>query len=245
MRSQCSEASHRESVEHMSDRQIAHEAAKSGELTGGAVFLSPGWRSPVLTGCKRIIDVVVSGAMLVVLAPLFLILACAVKLTSRGRIFHPWRVVGEDGRPFLGYKFRSMYENADELKAQLEPRNEMRGPVFKLTDDPRVTPLGRFLRKYSLDELPQLWSVLKGDMSLVGPRPPLQTEFENFSDFHKKKLLVKPGITCLWQVCGRNDIKDFDDWVKLDLEYIQNWSLWLDFRILLRTVPAVISGKGR
>jgi lipopolysaccharide/colanic/teichoic acid biosynthesis glycosyltransferase len=123
--------------------------------------------------------------------------------------------------------------------------NEMSGPVFKMTDDPRVTPFGRWLRKYSLDELPQLWSVLKSDMSLVGPRPPLQSEYALFSDWQKRKLQVKPGLTCLWQVSGRNYISNFDDWVKLDLEYINNWNLLLDFQILLRTIPVVIFGKGK
>jgi len=145
----------------------------------------------------------------------------------------------------LSYKFRSMYEDADQRKAQLLARNEMRGPVFKISNDPRVTSLGRFLRKHSLDELPQLWSVVKGDMSLVGPRPPLVTEYEQFTDFQKLKLTVKPGITCLWQVNGRNKVKDFDEWVKLDLEYIRSWSLWLDIKILLKTFAAVLAGTGK
>ena len=149
------------------------------------------------------------------------------------------------GIPFLSYKFRSMCKDADQRKAELLPKNEMSGPVFKVTDDPRVTPLGRFLRKYSLDELPQLWSVVKGDMSLVGPRPPLVTEYEQFTDFQKLKLAVKPGITCLWQVNGRNDVKDFDEWVRLDLEYIRNWSLRLDIKILLKTFGAVFAGTGK
>jgi lipopolysaccharide/colanic/teichoic acid biosynthesis glycosyltransferase len=131
------------------------------------------------------------------------------------------------------------------MKEQLLSKNEMSGPVFKMARDPRVTPLGRILRKLSLDELPQFWSVFKGDMSLVGPRPPLQNEWEQFSDWQKKKLSVKPGMTCLWQVSGRNDIKDLDEWVRLDLRYIENWSLWLDFKILLKTIPAVVLGKGR
>jgi lipopolysaccharide/colanic/teichoic acid biosynthesis glycosyltransferase len=131
------------------------------------------------------------------------------------------------------------------MKEQLLSKNEMSGPVFKMARDPRVTPLGRILRKLSLDELPQFWSVFKGDMSLVGPRPPLQNEWEQFSDWQKKKLSVKPGMTCLWQVSGRNEVKDLDEWVRLDLRYIENWSLWLDFKILLKTIPAVVLGKGR
>ena len=132
-----------------------------------------------------------------------------------------------------------------QLKARLEAQNEMTGPMFKITNDPRVTPVGAWMRKYSLDELPQLYSVLKGDMSLVGPRPPLVTEYEKFTAYQKQKLAVKPGITCLWQVSGRNDINDFDQWVSLDLEYIRNWSQRLDLQILLRTVRAVVSGSGK
>jgi lipopolysaccharide/colanic/teichoic acid biosynthesis glycosyltransferase len=199
----------------------------------------------VFVSCKRGFDVCVSALLLVLLAPLFVALAVGVKLTSRGPVFYRWEVVGRGGRPFTGYKFRSMDANADELKKQLEPLNEMRGPVFKLTNDPRVTSFGAWMRRYSLDELPQLWSVLKGDMSLVGPRPPLVSEYARFSEFQKQKLAVKPGITCLWQANGRNEIRDFDEWVKLDLEYIQHWSLWLDLKILLKTAGEVFRGSGK
>jgi lipopolysaccharide/colanic/teichoic acid biosynthesis glycosyltransferase len=194
---------------------------------------------------KRVIDFLGAGAALVVSFPVLVPIGVAVKLTSPGPVFYSWRVVGMGGIPFLSYKLRSMYKDADKRKAELLAKNEMSGPVFKITDDPRVTPLGRFLRKYSLDELPQLWSVVKGDMSLVGPRPPLVTEYEQFTDFQKLKLAVKPGITCLWQVNGRNDVKDFDEWVRLDLEYIYNWSLWLDIKILLKTFAAVFAGTGK
>jgi lipopolysaccharide/colanic/teichoic acid biosynthesis glycosyltransferase len=206
---------------------------------------SPNWRRPFLVGCKRAFDVGVSAFLLVILAPLFAVLAALVKLTSRGTVFYRWPVVGQGGRPFTGYKFRSMYSNADDLKAQLEPLNEMSGPVFKITNDPRVTKVGTWMRRYSLDELPQLWSVLRGQMSLVGPRPPLATEYERFTDFQQRKLAVKPGITCLWQINGRNEIHDFDEWVKLDLEYIRRWSPWLDVQILLKTVSAVLTGSGK
>jgi lipopolysaccharide/colanic/teichoic acid biosynthesis glycosyltransferase len=206
---------------------------------------SPNWRRPFLVGCKRALDVSVSAFLLVILAPLFAVLAALVKLTSRGTVFYRWPVVGQGGRPFTGYKFRSMYSNADDLKAQLEPLNEMSGPVFKITNDPRVTKVGTWMRRYSLDELPQLWSVLRGQMSLVGPRPPLATEYERFTDFQQQKLVVKPGITCLWQINGRNEIHDFDEWVKLDLEYIRRWSPWLDLQILLKTVSAVLTGSGK
>ncbi|MGO9455404.1 MAG: sugar transferase [Candidatus Binataceae bacterium] len=193
---------------------------------------------------KRLIDVVLSALLLVVLAPVFLALAIAVKLTSPGPIFYRWRVVGRGIRPFTGYKFRTMVAEADALKSDLHQFNEMQGPVFKMRNDPRVTPLGRLLRKYSLDELPQLWSVFKGEMSLVGPRPPGPHEFERFEIWHRRKLSVKPGITCLWQVSGRNQIADFDDWVMLDLEYIDSWSLWLDFKILFKTATVVFKGTG-
>lgn len=193
---------------------------------------------------KRVLDILCAGAGLVILSPLLGAIAAAIKLADHGAVFYPWRVVGEGGQPFTGYKFRTMVMNADELKAQLLAGNEMSGPVFKLKHDPRITPIGRILRRYSLDELPQLWSVLKGDMSLVGPRPPLQTEYAQFTPWQQGKLAVKPGITCLWQISGRSNIQDFDEWVRLDLEYVQNWSLWLDIRILLRTIPVVVFGKG-
>ncbi|HEX5411984.1 MAG TPA: sugar transferase [Terriglobia bacterium] len=194
---------------------------------------------------KRGLDLLISGTALVVLMPLLTLLAALVKLSSEGPIFYHWKVVGKHGIPFVGYKFRSMYKDADRRKQELLAQNEMSGPVFKMTNDPRITPVGRVLRKYSLDELPQLWSVFKGDMSLVGPRPPLVTEWDRFTEEQKRKLEVKPGLTCLWQVSGRNQISDFDDWVRLDLQYIQEWSLALDFKILLKTIPAVVLGKGK
>jgi lipopolysaccharide/colanic/teichoic acid biosynthesis glycosyltransferase len=207
--------------------------------------LSPHWQNPFLLACKWFFDVLVSGSLLAVLSPLFLILALAVKLTSPGPVFYRWNVVGRGGHPFTGYKFRSMCANADDLKAQLTRVNEMQGPVFKLTNDPRVTKFGSWMRRYSLDELPQLYSVLKGDMSLVGPRPPLVSEYIRFNEYQKQKLAVKPGITCLWQVTGRNEIRDFDEWVKLDLEYIRRWSLKLDFWILFKTAREIFAGSGK
>jgi lipopolysaccharide/colanic/teichoic acid biosynthesis glycosyltransferase len=207
--------------------------------------LSPHWRNPFLLGCKRAFDVLVSGSLLVLLAPLFLVLAAAVKLTTRGPVFYRWQVVGKGGHPFTGYKFRSMCSNADQLKKQLEGLNEMQGPVFKLTNDPRITRLGAWLRRYSMDELPQLFSVLKGDMSLVGPRPPLVTEYARFNEYQKQKLAVKPGITCLWQINGRNEVKDFEEWMKLDLEYIRRWTPGLDLWILLKTAGEVFAGSGK
>jgi len=193
---------------------------------------------------KRGIDVSFSAIALVVLSPLFLTIAVLIKLTSPGPVLYEWKVIGFNKKPFKGYKFRSMVKNADELKEKLLEQNEMKGPVFKMKKDPRITSVGRFLRKFSLDELPQLWSVLKGDMSLVGPRPCLQTELPYFENWQRRKFSVKPGLTCLWQVSGRNDIRDFSEWVRMDLEYIDNYSLWLDFKVLIKTIPVVLLGKG-
>jgi exopolysaccharide biosynthesis polyprenyl glycosylphosphotransferase len=193
---------------------------------------------------KRAIDIVGAGLGIVVISPLLIALALLVRATSKGPIFYRSRYMGERGRTFIGYKFRSMVANADELKSSMSHLNHMKGPAFKIRNDPRVTPIGRLLRKYSLDELPQLWNVLKGDMSLVGPRPPLPDEFKRFKEWHKRKLTVRPGITCFWQINGRSEITDFDEWARLDLKYIQGWSLWMDFKILLKTVPAVLHGRG-
>jgi lipopolysaccharide/colanic/teichoic acid biosynthesis glycosyltransferase len=162
-------------------------------------------------------------------------------VTSGKPVFYRWNVIGERGRKFTGWKFRTMVPDADQIKPVLMNENEMRGPVFKMKDDPRITRIGRALRRFSLDELPQLWSVLKGDMSLVGPRPPLDTEYERFSEWQKQKLAMKPGMTSLWHARGKP--RDFDDWVRLDLEYIEHWSLWLDFKILFQTALVVLSGK--
>jgi len=193
---------------------------------------------------KRGLDVVLAAGLLVVFAPVFALAALVVRLSGPGPILYPWRVLGERGRPFVGYKFRTMVHNAEDLKPSLMDRNEMRGPVFKMRDDPRITSAGRWLRKFSVDELPQLWSVLKGDMSLVGPRPCSAQEFAAFEPWQRGKLAVTPGITCLWQVEGRSAIADFEEWARLDLRYIREWGLWLDFAILVRTVPAVVRGDG-
>jgi lipopolysaccharide/colanic/teichoic acid biosynthesis glycosyltransferase len=205
---------------------------------------SPNWQSRWQMLGKRTIDIV--GVLFVLLFfPLWVVIAIGIKLSSPGPVFHCCHWIGKDRIPFDGYKFRSMVANADALKTQLLARNEMSGPVFKITRDPRITRFGAWLRRYSLDEIPQLYSVLKGDMSLVGPRPPLRTEYEKYEEWHKQKLLVKPGVTCLWQVSGRNRICDFDEWVNLDLEYIQKWSLGLDIRILVKTCGEVMTGSGK
>lgn len=193
---------------------------------------------------KRGIDILGSLIGLVLLAPVYLITAVAIKLTSPGPIFYQWNVMGFNKASFTSYKFRTMVVGADAMKKDFQCRNEMTGPVFKIKNDPRITPIGRILRKFSLDELPQLWSVLKGDMSLVGPRPAGPHELKRYESWQRRKLSIKPGLTCLWQVAGRNDISDFNEWVRLDLEYIDNWSLWLDCKVLLKTIPAVILGRG-
>jgi lipopolysaccharide/colanic/teichoic acid biosynthesis glycosyltransferase len=193
---------------------------------------------------KRSIDVVGSLSALLVGMPLLIGVALVVLIFDGRPIFFPWDVIGENGRPFRGYKFRTMVVGADALRASLSARNEMHGPVFKMRHDPRVTRLGGLLRKYSLDELPQLWSVLKGDMSLVGPRPLGPQEYAEATPFQRRKLSVVPGITCLWQVSGRSEISDFDAWVALDLQYIERWSILLDLKILIQTIPAVIARRG-
>jgi len=183
--------------------------------------------------------------LLVLLSPMMLLAALAVRLGSRGPVIFRQERAGLHGRPFTMFKFRTMCVDAEERKRELEPRNEMRGPVFKVGDDPRVTAIGKFLRRTSIDELPQLFNVLRGEMSLVGPRPLPTYEVERFeSTAHRRRLSMKPGLTCLWQVRGRNRVTDFDDWVRMDLEYIDNWSLALDILILVRTVPAVFAGWG-
>lgn len=193
---------------------------------------------------KRIIDISVSGVALILLSPLFLIISILIKLTSKGPVFFKQVRVGLNGRRFILYKFRTMVEDAEERLKSLLKYNEMKGPVFKMSNDPRITKIGKILRRFSLDELPQLWNVLKGDMSLVGPRPPLPSEVEKYQPWQRRRLSMRPGLTCLWQVNGRNKINDFDEWVRLDLEYIDNWSLGLDFKILFKTVPVVLLGIG-
>jgi exopolysaccharide biosynthesis polyprenyl glycosylphosphotransferase len=192
---------------------------------------------------KRVIDVVVSAAVLLLTVPLLAATALAIRLESPGPVLFRQRRVGLNGRAFQMLKFRSMLVDAEQRLEGLRARNEMSGPVFKLTHDPRVTPVGRFLRKASIDELPQLWNVLRGEMSLVGPRPPLPSEVSQYQRWQRRRLSVKPGITCTWQVSGRNGI-DFEQWMQLDLAYIDNWSLWGDVRICLKTIPAVLSARG-
>lgn len=193
---------------------------------------------------KRLFDVFVSGTLLVILSPVFLLIAVIVKATSKGPVLFRQERCGLSGRRFTLYKFRTMVDGAESRIDELLLKNEMKGPAFKFADDPRITKIGKILRKTSLDELPQLWNVLAGDMSLVGPRPPLPAEVKIYEPWHRRRLSMRPGLTCLWQVSGRNKITDFDEWAALDLEYIDKWSLWLDGWILLKTIPVVLFGVG-
>ncbi len=191
------------------------------------------------------IDRLGAAAGLVVLSPLFLVTALMVRFSSPGPILFRQKRAGIHGRPFTMLKFRTMSTDAEARHADLLEQNEMSGPVFKIRNDPRITPIGKLLRKTSFDELPQLWNVLRGEMSLVGPRPLPLYEVERFQHAaHRRRLSMKPGLTCLWQVRGRNAVTSFDEWVEMDLEYIDSWSLGLDFTIILRTVPAVLRGAG-
>lgn len=221
--------------------------AADAHRIGAAFELPPRYESKTIgvqLVIKRCVDVASAALGLLLMSPIFGVIALAVLMDSGAPVFYRWKVVGFRGCPFTGYKFRTMVREADERRSKLEAMNEMTGPVFKMRDDPRVTRIGRFLRRFSLDELPQLWSVLLGDMSLVGPRPPLQTEWSRFEPWQRRKLSVKPGITCLWQVSGRSDISDFGEWVKLDIEYINRWNLLLDLQILFATGAAVIRSRG-
>ena len=194
---------------------------------------------------KQVLDMVGAFILVVFSAPLLVAVALAIRISSPGPVLFRQKRCGLNGRPFTMLKFRSMVTNAEQRKHELAAFNEMGGPVFKVTNDPRVTPIGRWLRKYSIDELPQFFNVLRGEMSLVGPRPLPVDEVSRFDDpAHRRRLSVKPGLTCLWQISGRNNVHDFKDWVRLDLEYIDNWSFWLDLKILWRTIPVVLTGAG-
>ncbi len=217
-----------------------------GDLPLPGVLLLPTHHRPEELFVKRCADAVGSALLLLLLSPLMAIVALAIKLSDpKAPLTFGFLVIGQHGVPFRVYKFRTMIPNADQVKGKLMAVNEMTGPVFKMKNDPRITPLGRFLRKFSIDELPQLWNVLRGDLSLVGPRALRPHEVQGFDFWHRRRLTIKPGLTCLWQVRGRNKVSNFDDWANMDLEYIDNWSLWLDFKILLLTIPAVISGTGQ
>ncbi len=193
--------------------------------------------------CKRIMDVVCSAAALAVLSPIFLAVAVAIKLEDKGPVIFTQNRTGKDGKVFRMYKFRSMYVDAEKRRSELLARNAADGPLFKIADDPRVTKVGRFIRRTSIDELPQLVNILKGEMSIVGPRPLVTYEQNQCTEYQAQRLLVKPGLTCIWQVSGRSDTS-FDELIEMDLEYIRNQSLWLDIKLILKTVVVVFTHKG-
>lgn len=201
-------------------------------------------KKPVYDAVKRLLDIVCSALALLVLSPLFLVLILLIRLDG-GPAFYTQTRVGQGGKLFRIYKFRSMYVNADapEMLEKLRQFNEMDGPAFKMKNDPRITPVGRFIRRTSLDELPQLWNILRGDMSLVGPRPALESEVAQYKPEYHERLLVKQGLTCYWQCSGRNNI-GFEEWMQMDIRYVRERSLWTDIKILLKTVPAVLTGNG-
>jgi len=192
---------------------------------------------------KKLLDIVLSFSMLVVLFPLLIIVAILIRLDSKGPIIFGQKRIGKDGKEFTLYKFRSMIHGAEELKESLRYLDETTGPVFKIKDDPRITKIGRFIRKYSIDELPQLFNVLKRDMSLVGPRPLPVEEAEQYTPYQRRRLSVVPGLTCLWQISGRNELS-FYEWIELDIYYIKHRSFLLDLKIIMRTIPVVVTGKG-
>nr|WP_032122911.1 sugar transferase [Clostridium amazonitimonense] len=199
-------------------------------------------KSRVYFFVKRIIDILGSLVGLIIVSPILLITAIAIKLDSKGPIFFAQERVGQYGKVFKMYKFRSMVINAEELLDKLKEKNEMSGPMFKMTDDPRITKVGKFIRKTSIDELPQLMNVLKGEMSLVGPRPNLPKEVANFEPWMRDKLIAKPGLTCFWQVMGRNSI-DFQDWMKLDIKYVKERNTGLDIILIFRTVKVLFGDE--
>ena len=193
---------------------------------------------------KRLMDILGSLVGCIISIPIIAITAIPLKLESPGPLFFKQKRVGRNGRVFYIHKLRSMYMDAEERKKELMAQNEMNGLMFKMQDDPRITKVGKFIRKTSIDELPQFFDVLRGDMSLVGTRPPTLDEYKQYESHHKRRLSMKPGITGLWQVSGRSDIEDFEDVVKLDVQYIDNWSLWGDIKILFKTVWVVFAGRG-
>lgn len=191
---------------------------------------------------KRVIDVLGSMIGIILLSPIFFVVAVLIKIDSKGAIIFSQTRVGKNGKEFKMYKFRSMVVNAEELKKKLLAQNEMSGPMFKIKDDPRITKIGKFIRKTSIDELPQLINVLKGEMSLVGPRPSLPKEVEKFEPWMKKRLEVKPGLTCYWQVSGRNNI-DFNDWMKLDIKYVEERNIYIDIKLIFKTFFVLFGDK--
>src|SRR6185503_5850506 len=206
-------------------------------------FVTPHDEGAYLRAGKRIVDVIGATLALLVLAPVILVMAIIIRITTHGPVFYRSKRIGRGGREFTFYKLRSMVKDAHLKRHHVEHLNEADGPVFKIASDPRITPIGRFMRSTSLDEVPQFWNVLRGDMSLVGPRPPIPEEVAQYEPWQLRRLDVRPGLTCLWQISGRSRI-GFQEWMRLDLEYIRHRSLKLDLKILLRTIPAVLSREG-
>ena len=218
------------------DFKEKEKARKDNQISSLTEFRLPLW--------KRTFDILASGSAILCLSPILILTALAIRTESNGKIVYKSKRVGSNYKIFDFYKFRSMYADAEERKKELMAQNEMNGLMFKMENDPRITKVGAFLRKTSLDEFPQFINILKGDMSLVGTRPPTLDEFAQYSPYHKKRLSFRPGLTGMWQVSGRSDITDFEEIVKLDVEYIDNWSFWLDIKILLKTFLEVFTQKG-
>jgi len=225
----------------MAAERIRNSPAERPREAMAPIPLIPASRAYLIA--KRVMDVVGASLALILASPLMLLAAIAIRLESSGSVFFSHTRVGAGGRPFRFYKFRSMCQEATSLQAALQGMNEVTGPVFKIRQDPRVTAVGRIIRKMSIDELPQLWHVVAGHMSLVGPRPPVPEEVASYEPWMLARLSAKPGLTCIWQVSGRSDVA-FEEWVKLDIEYVHQRSLWLDLKLLALTIPAVITGRG-
>lgn len=217
--------------------------SQNGEVLANNIINLDDGNRKIYIICKRVMDIVGSIIGLIIFSPIFIIVALSIKLEDpKGKVFFSQTRSGKYPKTFKMYKFRSMVHNAEDLLESLKEQNEMSGPVFKIKEDPRMTKVGKFIRKTSIDELPQLINVLKGDMSFVGPRPALPKEVEQYNAYQMQRLLVKPGITCYWQVSGRNNI-GFDEWVELDLKYIRERNLWLDIKLIFRTIPALLGDK--
>ena len=232
----------RESVTYSRD-SVAYEATEKERISTQVYLVQSEKKSPVYLFMKRCFDLALSIIALIFLSPLFLLAAVAIKLEDGGPVIYSQIRAGKDGKPFTFYKFRSMFVDAEERQKDLKVLNESDGPVFKITKDPRITTVGKLLRKSSIDELPQLINVLRNDMAIVGPRPPLPNEVEQYTPEQMHRLDVKPGLTCYWQCSGRSNLS-FEKWMELDFKYIQERNLWIDFKIILKTVPAVLFGRG-
>jgi exopolysaccharide biosynthesis polyprenyl glycosylphosphotransferase len=219
------------------------EPQQKSAIADGYIHYLSVRHKPLQLAAKRGIDIMVSAVALALLSPLLLVVGLIVKATSKGPVLFKQVRVGQHGRQFHMLKFRSMVINAEELKAKLLASNEQEGPVFKMKRDPRITPIGRFIRKFSIDELPQLLNVLRGEMSLVGPRPPIPTEVDRYEAWQRRRLSVRPGLTCVWQVSGRSEIS-FEEWMYLDMQYIDHWCLKHDLELIAKTVPVVLTGRG-